>query len=70
MNEKIDNFCKELCTKLDGVDARIKDLKAFAKQATEKAKVEARAQLTALENRAKDQREKIQSAEAKTNAWG
>ena len=69
MNETIDNFCKELRTKLDGVDKRIKDLKAVAKQATEKAKVEAKAQLTALENRAKDQRAKIQSAEAKTKAW-
>ena len=35
MNEKIDNFCKELRTKLDAVDERIKDLKAGAKQATE-----------------------------------
>jgi hypothetical protein len=31
MNEKFDNFCKELHTKLDAVDK--KDLKAGAKQA-------------------------------------
>ena len=69
MNVKIDSFCKELRTKLDGVDKRIKDLNASAKNATEKAKIEARAQLAALENRTKDQRAKLQAAEAKTKAW-
>ena len=66
MNEKIDSFCKELRAKLDGVDKRIKDLKAGAKSATEKASVEAKAQLAALENRARDQRAKVQATEAKT----
>jgi hypothetical protein len=69
MNEKIDSFSKELRTKVDGVDKRLKDLKAHAKDATEKAKVEAKAQLAALDNRAKDHRAKVQSAEAKTKAW-
>ena len=69
MNEKIDSFCKELRAKLDGVDKRIKDLNAGAKSATEKAKVEAKAQLAALENRARDQRAKVQATEAKTKAW-
>jgi hypothetical protein len=69
MNEKIDSFCKELRTKLDGVDKRIKDLKTGAKDATEKAKVEAKAQLAALENRARDQRAKVQSAEAMVKGW-
>jgi hypothetical protein len=41
MNEKVDSFCRELRAKLDGVDKRIKDLKAGAKSATEKGKVEA-----------------------------
>jgi hypothetical protein len=69
MIEKVDSFCKELRAKLDGVDKRIKDLKAGAKSATEKAKVEAKAQLAALENRARDQRAKVQATEAKTKAW-
>ena len=69
MNEKIDNFWKELHTKLDGADKRFKDLKASAKGATEKAKVEAKAQLAALESRAKEQHAKVQSDEAKTRAW-
>ena len=69
MNEKVDSFCKELRAKLDGVDKRIKDLKAGAKSATEKANVEAKAQLAALENRARDQRAKVQATEAKTKAW-
>ena len=69
MNEKIESFCKELHTKLDGVEKRIKNLNAGAKEATEKARVEAKAQLAALENRARDQRAKVQSAEAKAKAW-
>ena len=69
MNEKLDSFCKELRAKLDGVDKRITDLKAGAKSATEKDKVEAKAQLAALENRARDQRAKVQATEAKTKAW-
>ena len=69
MNEKIESFSKELRAKLDGVDKRLKDLTASAKGATEKAKVEARAQLAALESRAKEQHAKIQSAEAKTRVW-
>jgi hypothetical protein len=48
VNEKLDSFCKELRAKLDGVNKRISDLKAGAKSATEKAKVEAKAQLAAL----------------------
>jgi hypothetical protein len=69
MNEKVDSFCKELGAKLDGVDKRIKNMKAGAKSGTEKAKVEAKAQLAALENRARDQRAKVQATEAKTKAW-
>jgi hypothetical protein len=56
MNETVDNFCTELRTKLDGVEKRIKDLNASAKGATEKAKVEAKAQLAALENQSKKRR--------------
>ena len=69
MNEKIESFSKELRAKLDGLDKRLKDLTASAKGATEKAKVEAKAQLAALESRAKEQHAKVQSAEAKTKAW-
>ena len=69
MNEKIDGFWKELRTKLDGVDKRLHDLKGGAKGATEKGKAEAKAQLAALESRAKEQHAKVQSVEAKTKAW-
>jgi hypothetical protein len=69
MNEKIESFSKELRAKLDGLDKRLKDLTASAKGATEKAKVEAKAQLAALESRAKEQHANVQSAEAKTRAW-
>src|SRR5262249_31757436 len=69
MNEKIESFSKELHPTLDGMDKRLKDLTASAKRATEKAKVEAKAQLAALESRAKQQHAKVQSAEARTKAW-
>jgi hypothetical protein len=69
MNEKSDNFSKELRTKLDEVDKRLKDLKSTAKAATVKANAEAKSQLAALEKRAKDERAKAQAAEAKAKAW-
>jgi hypothetical protein len=69
MNENIESFSAELRAKLDGLDKRLKDLTASAKGVTEKAKVEAKAQLAALESRAKEQHAKVQSAEAKTRAW-
>jgi hypothetical protein len=69
MNEKIESFTKELRAKLDGVDKRLKGLTANAKGATEKAKVEAKAQLAVLESRVKEQHAKLETAEAKTKAW-
>ncbi len=45
MSEKFNNFCSELRTKINDADKRIKDLKANAAGASEKAKVEAKAQL-------------------------
>jgi len=69
MNEKMDVFCKELRTKLDGVEKRIKDLNTGAKGATEKAKADAKARLAALADQAKAQRVKTQTAEAKAKEW-
>ena len=68
MNEKIESFSKELHSKLDGMDKRLKDLTTSAKGATEKAKVEAKAQLAVLESRAKEQHAKVQSAQARMKA--
>ena len=69
MREEIESFSKELHAKLDGMDKRLKDLTASAKGATEKAKVDAKTQLAALESRAKEQHAKVQTAEATTKAW-
>jgi len=69
MSEKFDNFCSELRTRINDADKRIKDLKANAVGASEKAKVEARAQLAALENKAKEQKARTVAAEAKVKAW-
>src|ERR1700681_1791436 len=69
MSEKFNNFCSELRTKINDADKRIKDLKANAVGASEKAKVEAKAQLAALENKAKEQKARTTAAEAKVKAW-
>ena len=69
MSEKFDNFCSELRTKINDADKRIKDLKANAVGASEKTKVEAKAQLAALENKAKEQKARTAAAEVKAKAW-
>jgi hypothetical protein len=69
MSEKFDNFCSELRTRINDADKRIKELKANAVGATEKAKLEAKAQLAALENKAKEQKARTAAAEAKVKAW-
>jgi hypothetical protein len=69
MHEKMDNFVHQLRVKLDAADQRIKALKASAKTTTEKAKIDAKAQLAALEAHAKEQQSRLQSAQAKTKAW-
>src|ERR1700693_2171456 len=69
MSEKFNNFCSELRTKINDADKRIKDLKANAVGASEKAKIEAKAQLAALENKAKEQKARTAAAEAKVKTW-
>src|SRR6266478_2799435 len=69
MSEKFSNFCGELRTKINDADKRIKDLKANAVVASEKAKVEARAQLAALENKAKEHKARAVATNAKVKAW-
>ena len=69
MSEKFNDFCNEVRTKINDADKRVKDLKANAAGASEKAKVEARAQLAALDNKAKEQKARAAAAEAKAKAW-
>lgn len=69
MGDKFDNFYKELRTKIDSAEKRIKDLNASAKSAGEKARLDAQAQLAELEKRAKDQLVKVKAAEAKAKSW-
>jgi hypothetical protein len=69
MSEKFDNFCSELRTKINDADKRIKDLKAGVASTSEKAKLEAKAQLAALENKAKEQKARTAAAEAKVKSW-
>ena len=69
MSEKFDNFCSDLRTKINDADKRIKGLKAGVASTSEKAKLEAKAQLAALENKAKEQKARTAAAEAKVKSW-
>jgi seryl-tRNA synthetase len=69
VNQRFDNFCSELRTKINDADKRIKDLKANAVDASEKAKLEAKAQLAALENKAKERKARTAAVEAKVKTW-
>ena len=66
MSEKFDSFCSELRTKINDADKRIKDLKAGVASTSEKAKLEAKAQLAALENKAREAKVKSWVEEKKT----
>jgi hypothetical protein len=69
MDQKVENFRKELRAKLDGVEKRLKELNATTKNVTEKTRSEVKAQLAALDSRAKAQRAKQQEVEAKAKTW-
>jgi hypothetical protein len=69
MNQKIDNFCNELRSKLNDADKRLKDLRASAKNKTQQAKNEAKAHLEWLDNKAKEQQARVDVSKAKIKAW-
>jgi hypothetical protein len=69
MSEMFDKFCSDLRTKINDADKRLKDLKASAKNAGQKAKDNAKAHLAMLESKAKEQQAKIDASEAKVKAW-
>ena len=62
-------FCNDLRAKIDEADKGLKGLKASAKNAGQKAKDDAKAQLIQLENKAKVQQAQIKASEAKAKAW-
>jgi hypothetical protein len=69
MNQKIDNFCNELRSKLNDADKRLKDLRASAKNKTQQAKNGANAHLEWLDNKAKEQQARVDASKAKVKAW-
>jgi hypothetical protein len=69
MSETFDKFCSDVRTKINDADKRLKDLKASARSAGQKAKDDAKAHLATLENKAKEQQTKIEASEAKVKAW-
>ncbi len=66
---EFNKFCNELRAKIDEADKHLKDLKASAKNAGQKAKDDAKAHLIELENKAKAQQAQIKASEAKAKAW-
>jgi hypothetical protein len=69
MSETFDKFCSDVRTKINDADKRLKDLKASARSASQKAKDDAKAHLAALENKAKEDQAKLEASEAKVKAW-
>jgi hypothetical protein len=54
MSETFDKFCSDVRTKIDVADKRLKDLRASASSAGQKAKDDAKAHRAALETKAKE----------------
>jgi tellurite resistance protein len=69
MNQKIDNFCNDLRSKINDADKRLKDLTVSAKSKTQQAKNEAKAHLQWLDNKAKEQQARAEASKAKVKAW-
>lgn len=69
MRERADAFVKDVRTKLDAADKRLKEASERAKTATEKAGADAKAELNTLEVRAKADLAKAEEAGAKAKAW-
>ena len=69
MNETFDKFYSDVRTKINDADKRLKDLLASARSAGQKAKVDAKAHLAALETKAKEDQAKLEASEAKVKAW-
>jgi chromosome segregation ATPase len=69
MSETFDKFCSDIRAKIDDADKRLKDLKAGASSAGQKAKDDAKAHLATLENKAKEQQAKLEASQAKLRAW-
>jgi hypothetical protein len=69
MSETFDKFCSDVRTKINDADKRLKDLRASARNAGQKAKDDAKAHLATLENKAKDQQAEVEASKAKVKAW-
>jgi hypothetical protein len=69
MNQKIDNFCHDLRSKINDADKRLKDLRVSANSKTQQAKNEAKAHLQWLDNKAKEQQARTEASKAKVKAW-
>jgi len=69
MGGQFENFRNRLQAKIDDADKRVKDLEASLKNAGDKAKSDAKAQLVALDTRAKEQQAKVQAARANMKVW-
>ena len=69
MGEKLDNLRNELRAKVNEADKHLKDLEASAKSTNEKTKADVTAQLTSIENKAKEAKSRAMAADAKMKAW-
>ena len=69
MSQNTDNLADKLSAKLDEASKRLNALAARAKDASEKAKTEAKAYLDSLEKKIDAQKAKLRESEANAKAW-
>ena len=69
MSERIDQFCENLRIKLTSIDKMMQQLKAKIDSKAQTAEQEVRIQLDAVKNRLKQDRTKLETAQADVKKW-
>jgi S-adenosylmethionine:tRNA-ribosyltransferase-isomerase (queuine synthetase) len=69
MSERIDQFCENLRTNLTSIDNKMQHLKAKIESKAQTAEQEVRIQLDAVKKRLKEDRIKVETAQADVKKW-
>jgi deoxyribodipyrimidine photolyase len=69
MNQRIDQFCENLRIKLTSIDKRMQQLKARIDNNAQTAEQEVRIHLDAVKKRLKQDRTKVETAQADVKKW-
>jgi hypothetical protein len=69
MSERIDQFCENLRIKLTSIDKKMQQLKAKIDSKAQTAEREVRTQLETVKKRIKQDRTKVETAQADVKKW-